>query len=269
MGALSGLTVLCIAQNLPGPATARELMRDGAQVLKIEPPAGDFLLGAAPDWYRVLNDGFQVQRIDLRDPAGWADFVALMQGADLLISSHRRGALARLGLTPGALAELAPNLCWVEIVGDETAPDVPGHDLTYQAEAGLLSPPAMPRSLLADMGGVARATQAALTLLMGRERGDTARHRAVGLRQSAEWLAEPLHLGLTAPGGFLSGVLPEYRIYPLADGWVAAAAMEAHFAARFHAALGADPAAALAGMTRDQVTKLAEDQDIPLVAFQN
>ncbi|MFI0395530.1 CoA transferase [Paracoccus jiaweipingae] len=264
MAAMDGMRVICIASNVPGPAAAGLLAAEGAQVIKVEPPFGDYLQSQAPGWYDELNAGFDIRRIDLRSPDGWAAFTALLTDADVLISSHRRAALTRLGITVPALAQIAPQLCWVEVVGDTDAPDIPGHDLTYQAEAGLLAPPAMPRSLFADLAGVQAAARAALALLMGRGRGDACRHRAVGLRQAALGLTAPLRHGVTAPGGFLSGARPEYRIYALRDGWVAMAALEPHFHDRFRASFGDDPAVALAALTRAQVDDLARARDIPL-----
>ncbi len=66
--------------------------------------------------------------------------------ADVLLTSSRPGSLARLGLGPEELRVEYPCLCYVAIIG-YTAPheDAPGHDLTYLAERGLLSPPDLPR----------------------------------------------------------------------------------------------------------------------------
>lgn len=264
MPALKGISVICIASNVPGPAAAGLLAAEGATVIKVEPPFGDYLQSQAPGWYDELNAGFDIRRINLRNADGWAAFRALLVDADVLISSHRPSALQRLGITAGALAQIAPQLCWVEVVGDAAAPDVPGHDLTYQAEAGLVAPPAMPRSLFADLAGVQDAARAAMTLLLGRQRGDAARHKTVGLRQAAQGLTAPLRHGVTSAGGFLSGARPEYGLYPLRDGWAAVAALEPHFHARFTDVLGPDPAATLAAMTMSEAGEMARNHDIPL-----
>ena len=90
--------------------------------------------------------------------------------------------LARLGLGGEVLATRYPRLCRVQIVGDTRAPDVAGHDLTCQAEAGLLdaAQPTRPSTLVADLTGSREAFAAALALLLGRERGHTERGRTVG-----------------------------------------------------------------------------------------
>lgn len=266
-GPLTGFLGVSLAANIPGPVAVQLLRLEGLSLVKIEPPAGDMLAGAAPELYRELAQGLTVQTIDLRSPEGQRDFQALLQQADLLLTSHRPGALARLGVTQEALGRLNPALCWVEIVGDTDEPEVPGHDLTYQLQVGLARAPQMPTTLMADMSGAQEAARAALALLLARERGSTARHRRIGLKQAAQALALPLRHGLTAPGGWLSGARPEYRLYRLKDGWAGLAALEPHFAVRLHHALGDQSAETfLSGLTVDECNRLAHDQDLPLHA---
>lgn len=265
---LAGLTVLCMATNVPGPAAAAALAAQGMAVIKIEPPAGDLTGQLMPGWYRAINSGAAIETVDLRAPEGQARFHTLCAGADVLISSHRRAALARLGITVPTLAAINPGLCWVEIVGDADAPDLPGHDLTYQASARLLSGEGMPRSLIADLGGAEAAAAAATALIAGRERGKPGRHAVVGLRQTAERFAAPVRHGATVGGGLLSGAVPDYAIYPLRDGFVACAALEPHFAARLAEVSGGDIAGFFAGLSMAQVRALAGDHDLPLEAFE-
>lgn len=264
---LSGLRGVSIAVNVPGPVAAHLLARDGLDVVKVEPPAGDPLLPVAGEMYAELADGMAVQRLDLRSPEGAAALATLLEGADLLITSHRPSALARLGLTAERLAQRHPHLCWVEIVGDEDAPEVPGHDLTYQLQAGLLQPPQMPSTLIADLSGAMLAAQAATALLLGRERGRPERWRRVGLKQAAHLMAWPRRGGLTAPTGLLSGAEPQYRVYALQDGWAAVAALEPHFHARYGQALaGQSPESYFARLTVQDCERLAHDRDLPIHA---
>ncbi|WP_261665081.1 CoA transferase [Deinococcus sp. Marseille-Q6407] len=267
-GPLAGLKAVSLAGNIPGPVAASALLRDGLSVTKVEGPGGDMLAQAAPGLYAELAAGQTVLTLDLRAESGQQAFREQLSGSDLLITSQRPAALARLGVTREALADLNPQLCWVEIVGDTTEPEVPGHDLTYQLQAGLLAPPQMPRSLLADLSGAHEAARAAVTLLLGRERGRPERWRRVGLRQAAEGLALPLRHGLTAEGGWLSGRLPGYRLYALKDGWVGVAALEPHFAGRLEALLdGRRLPEVLGDMTADECNRLAQQHDLPLHAI--
>lgn len=263
---LSGLTAICMAANIPGPAAAAMLAAQGMAVIKIEPPAGDLTGHVMPELYAEMNRAARIETVDLRSEAGQARFRALLAGADVLISSHRRTALARLGITVTALGAAHPRLCWVEIVGDEDAPDVPGHDLTYQAAVGLLGEQ-MPRTLIADMAGAEAAAGAAATLLLARERGRPQRHAVVGLRQAAERFAFPVRHGVTVNGGLLSGRMPGYSIHRLADGMVACAALEPHFAARLAEVAGDDIPGFFAGLTAKDCRALAEAHDLPLEPF--
>lgn len=160
---LEDLRVVSLALNLPGPAAAARLVALGAQVTKVEPPAGDFLAEAAPAYYAELAAGQRVVTIDLKTTAGLAELAGLLDEADLLLTSSRPAALARLGLDWASVHARWPRLCQVAIVGHAGAEaDVPGHDLTYQASVGVLLPPVMPTVLVADLAGAERAVADAL-----------------------------------------------------------------------------------------------------------
>lgn len=266
---LSGFTVITLAPNIPGPLAAASLRDQGARVVKVEAPSGDPLREMSPQWYAQLHQGTEVLTLDLKSEAGQAELHALLFGADLLLTSSRPGALARLGLSPERLTRDFPRLCRVTIVGDTRDPEAASHDLTYQAEAGLIDPaqPAMPRTLVADLMGSREAYAAALGLLLGRERGHPERERVVGLGDAARFAAAPYRVGLTAPGGLLSGAYDNYRLYATADGWVAAAPLEPHFAARWTEALGEDAAATLRTRPTAHWEALAAERDLPLAAL--
>ena len=267
---LSGLTVVSVALNVPGPLAAASLRQDGARVVKVEPPSGDPLAEMNPDWYAELHQGLEIRTLNLKGAAGQAEMRQLLAGADLFLSSSRPSALARLGLGPQDLGAAYPQLCRVSIVGDTREPEVPGHDLTYQVEAGLIDPqnPTMPRTLLADVMGSREAYAAALALLLGRERGHSERERVVGLGDSARFAAAPYRVGLTAAGGILSGERSIYRFYRTLDGWLAAAPLEPHFAERFVQAVGEDPESVIAAQPTAHWLRLAQEQDLPLVAVE-
>ena len=112
-----------------------------------------------------------------------------------------------------------------------------GHDLTYQASLGLVNPPYMPRTLMADMAGAEQAASAALALLLARERCGDAGYEEVPLSGAADAMAEPLRYGMTNTGAMLGGALAEYNIYQTTDGWVAVAALEPHFKKRLEDSL--------------------------------
>lgn len=240
MSALAGIEVVSLAVNIPGPVVAARLRALGASVTKVEPPSGDPLRHHAPRWYARLHDGQTIVRLDLKAGEGRAALERSLAGADLLLTASRPAALARLGLAWEALHGRFSRLCQLQIVGfpapDE---DLPGHDLTFQAAAGLLvDPPRLPFTLLADLVGAERATGEALALLLLRERTGRAACGRVALAEAASALAAPLQAGLCVPAGPLGGALPGYAIYATKDGWIALAALEPHFAERLRASLG-------------------------------
>jgi crotonobetainyl-CoA:carnitine CoA-transferase CaiB-like acyl-CoA transferase len=220
-----------MALNVPGPLAVARLAAEGARVDKIEPPAGDPLQQVCPSWYAELHDQVHVERVDLKSHAGRDRLRELLQGADVFISSQRPSALARLGVDESTL-----QVRWLNIVGDRTEPEVAGHDLTYQAKAGLLTG-SMPVSLFADVMGSERAFAAVLLLL----RQPTGARAEVGLYDSLLPLVAPLRHGVTAPGGLLGGGLPAYRIYHAREGVVAIAALEPAFRTRLYEGLQLPP----------------------------
>ena len=207
---LSGFRAVSIATNLPGPAATHRLAKMGLSILKIEPPSGDALAMAGGGWYDDIKDSLDcIETLNLRSEEGREALGAHLRQADLLITSHRPSALVRLGISKEWLASVNDRLCWLEIVGDVDAPEVPGHDLTYQAEVGLLHGTQMPRTLIADLAGAEDAVVQALGLLLGRERGSATRHAVVGLKQAAARFTQPLQYGLTGDQGPLSGMIPQ------------------------------------------------------------
>jgi len=239
MRPLDGVRVVSLALNLPGPVAARRLLALGARVVKVEPPGGDPMEHYHAGWYRDLAAGQTLLRLDLKAQRDRERFGRLLAKADLLLTASRPAALARLGLDWPTLHKECTRLCQVAIVGyPQPRQNEAGHDLTYQAALGLLNPPHMPRTLLADMAGAEQALSAALTLLLARERGQGCGYVEVALADAADAMAEPLRYETTLPGANLGGGVPEYNIYAAADGWVAVAALEPHFKERMETALG-------------------------------
>lgn len=262
---LAGVRIVTMAQNVPGPLAAARMRSAGAHVTKIEPPTGDPLLAVAPAWHAELHDGIDIERLDLKGEAGRARVIALLQDADVFITSHRPSLLTRLGIDYETLNERLPVLRVLRIFGSVREPERAGHDLTYQAQAGLVGD-AMPRTLVADVIGSERVFSSLLALL----REAPGSMIAVGLVESLEPLIGPLRHGLTTPQGPLGGALPTYRLYAAKTGRVAVAALEAHFERRLYEELQLPPRADLASHFRDRDAAewegWARDRDLPIVA---
>jgi crotonobetainyl-CoA:carnitine CoA-transferase CaiB-like acyl-CoA transferase len=282
--ALRGVRILSLALNLPGPAALMRLVQMGARCTKVNPPAGDPMQHYTPTGYDLLHKGVAHKTLDLKTTAGQAALHQLLPQIDVLLTSFRPSALSKLGLGWKSLHQQYPALSLIEVVG---APgplaEIPGHDLTYQAEVGLVNGLDLPPSLFADMGGALMASEATLkAVLMLKISGKGTRHE-VALSDAAAWRALPRQLRMTTPDGAVGGAHAGYRVYACKNGRVAVAALEPHFAISLCAAAGitlVHPvkdlfkpeihqtiAAFLAGKTRQQLDKLAAAQDIPLLTL--
>ena len=274
--ALAGIRIVSTAVNLPGPVAAAMLRDMGAEIVKVEPPGGDPLAAFAPAWYAALCEGVYVQRIDLKCDAGREHLERQLADADVLVTASRPASLQRLGLAWPDLHARHPRLCHVAILGYAAPRDeVAGHDVTYQGEAGLVTPPSLPRALIADLAGAQRAVSAALELLFARERTGEAGRAQVALAECAALFALPLRHGLTSRDGTLGGADPAYGIYPTRDGWVAVAALEPQFRAALARELRID-VADRAALSRELLTRSAAEWErwaiergLPLAALRD
>ena len=261
---LADIRVVTTAQNVPGPLAVARLHEAGARVTKIEPPSGDPLRQVAPAWYDELHEGIAVEKLDLKNDADRMRAVALIGDADLLITSQRPSRLARLGFDPDSVLARAPRVRLLRILGSTREPEQPGHDLTYQAHAGLLGAE-MPRTLFADVVGSERAFGAALALLM-QPPGSMS---DIGLLECLEPLVAPLRHHLTSRGGPLGGGAPQYRIYAAKTGRVAVAALEPHFETALYdqlqLPLRSDLTARMRERTAEEWAAWARERDLPLV----
>jgi crotonobetainyl-CoA:carnitine CoA-transferase CaiB-like acyl-CoA transferase len=184
MAKLSGLRVLDLSQFLPGPMVTQMMADQGADVLKIEPPAGDPARGMSPFedgmsfWFRSLNRGKRSLVLDLKSSEGKATLWSLIEGADVLLESFRPGVMARLGFDYQTVATKNPRIvyCSISAFGQTgTWADHPAHDIAAQALSGLLSvndgpdgTPVVPGVPASDMAAALTALSAILMALVGR-----------------------------------------------------------------------------------------------------
>ncbi|MBK7547625.1 MAG: CoA transferase [Rhodoferax sp.] len=286
---LRGVRVLSLALNLPGPAAFMRLKALGATCLKVEPPgpkgapagtSGDPMGQYNPTAYATLHAGIKVMTADLKSDKGQAALHKELARTDVLLTSFRPSALDKLGLSWKKLHKLYPSLSMVAIVGALGArAEEPGHDLTYLAEAGLVTGLDLPATLFADMAGAVMASEAALQAVLVQKTSGKGTFQEVALADAATWLALPRTWGLTQPTGSVGGSHAGYRVYACKDGRVAVAALEPHFAAALCQAAGVAAsdirslftlathqaiATFLLSQTRQQLDALAVAKDIPL-----
>ena len=245
---LQGIRVVSLALNLPGPAALMRLRAMGANCVKVHSPAGDPMAQYSSAAYAQLHAGVRTLTLDLKTPQGQAALHTELAQAHVLLTSFRPSALRKLQLDWDTLHAVHPQLSMVCIVGSLGArAEDPGHDLTYLAEHGLVTGTTLPATLYADMAGALMATEAVLQAVLLHSLHGAATHAEVALADAAAHLALPRVWGLTAAAGgadtdtlgkpshhapgMVGGAHAGYRVYACADGRVAVAALEPHFAA--------------------------------------
>ena len=148
-GPLSGIRVLDLTQFLAGPYSTQILADLGAEVIKLESPAGDWsrtlpphFVGRESCYYLSINRNKQGVVIDMKQAAG-LDLVKRLAGkCDILMENFRPGVLDRLGLTYDDLAARNPGLIWCAISGfgqDGPYRNRPAYDMIVQAVSGGMS----------------------------------------------------------------------------------------------------------------------------------
>ncbi|MDP2311616.1 MAG: CaiB/BaiF CoA-transferase family protein [Pseudomonadota bacterium] len=240
--------VIDLSRLLPGPFATLCLQGLGAEVVKIEDPAGgDFVrhvpprIGEHGAWFTALNRGKRSVALDLKRPDGRDALLALLGEADVLVESFRPGVLARLGLAPTELRTRFPRLVIASLTGwGQTGPyaQLPGHDIGFLAIAGLLghADPTVPKLQWADLaaGGLAAALRIAGALLDRSRTGEGA-WLDIAMLDGLIGLQQTQFATLAAgapPDELLTGGVPAYGLYRCSDGgWVSVAALEPPFLA--------------------------------------
>lgn len=135
---LSGVRVLDLSHDIPGPLATLYLADFGAEVIKVEQPGGDQMVAlgprdasGAPISYQALNAGKTLVTLNLKADADRALFLDMVASADVVVEGFRPGVLKRLGIDYEALAGVNPGIILRSISGyGATGPDQAraGHD---------------------------------------------------------------------------------------------------------------------------------------------
>ena len=192
MRKLAGIRVVDLTLFLPGPMMTMMMADQGAEVIKVEPLAGDPAREQAPFeggqsvWFRNLNRGKTSVRLDLKSDVGKAELWSLIEGADVFVEGFRPGVMARLGFDYAAVSARNPRIvyCSISAFGQAGAlAHHPAHDMAVQALAGFLSvndgtdgTPVVPGAPSADMAAGLTALSAVLMALIGREKSGRGDH---------------------------------------------------------------------------------------------
>lgn len=158
-GPLSGLKIVEFAGLGPTPFSAMTLADMGAEVVRIQRPNLQHLMGLK---YDILDRGRGFVELDLKNSADVESAKTLISSADALIEGMRPGVMERLGLGPSDIEALNPKLVYGRMTGwGQTGPlaHAAGHDINYIALSGALhaigpaDTPVIPLNLIGDFGG--------------------------------------------------------------------------------------------------------------------
>ncbi|APW99199.1 CoA transferase [Halobiforma lacisalsi AJ5] len=156
MGALSNLRVLDLTQVLAGPYCTMLLADMGADVVKIERPGGDLIRSNPPfvddaeteaygGYFQSVNRGKRSIELDFGDDEDRADFLSLVEEADVVVENYRSGTMAKYDLEYETLREHNPQLIYSSIrgfgdprTGETHRQGQPSFDLIAQALGGVM-----------------------------------------------------------------------------------------------------------------------------------
>lgn len=251
---LEGLLVLDFTRLLPGPFATQLLANLGADVIKIEDPAlGDYMRTVPPSIqgvsypYLMVNRGKRSLAMDLKKKEAREILYKLVRKTDIVIEQFRPDVMKKLGADYRTLAKRNPQLIYCSFSGyGQTGParNLPGHDITFEAHAGILGVsgdqdghPAIPGVPMADLASGFNAALSILVALRTRDRTGKGEFIDVSIFDTAVSLmvlnlARYLATGEEPVAGeaLLTGRFPFYKLYPTADrGWLAVAVVESKF----------------------------------------
>jgi alpha-methylacyl-CoA racemase len=259
-GPLVGLRVVELAGLGPGPHAAMVLADLGADVVRIDRPAGALRLGN-PELPDPTLRGRRRVAADLKEPAGREAVLRLVDHADVLVEGYRPGVAERLGVGPADCHARNPRLVYGRMTGwgqDGPLAQQAGHDVNYISITGALHAigragdrPVLPLNLVADFGGGSMLLLVGVlaAVLEARSSGrgqvvDAAMVDGTSLLMQMTWAFYGQgHWTDAREANLLDGGTPFYDTYTCADGrHVAVGALEPQFYAQLLDGLGLDPA---------------------------
>jgi crotonobetainyl-CoA:carnitine CoA-transferase CaiB-like acyl-CoA transferase len=296
---LEGVRVLDLGIWRPAPYAAQLLGDLGADIVKVEPPGGDPMRGF-PELFERLTRHKRCIELDLRDDDDRQRAVDIASEVDIAVEGFRPGVADRLGVGYETLRATNPAIVYCSISGygqDGPRAMTPGHDVNYQAYAGVLAPrhgdvPAQPLVPYADLAAGLTAAMAMCAAYVRRLRTGEGEYIDVSMTDVlAHWNGERDGTAIangadTGDGdGVITGV-PGYGVYATADGrWVSlgvtsedrfwsslceAIGLHEHAALPFlermprHAELDAAVARALSRLTRDEAVDRLDRAGVPV-----
>src|SRR3954468_4022638 len=248
-GALAGVRVLDLSAYIAGPYGCALLADLGAEVIKIEPPAGDNLrkypstLEAESRAFLGVNRSKRGVMLDLKRAEDLQRLLALARGADVLVHNFRPGVPERLGIGHEQLRAINPRLVYCAVTGyGETGPlkDKAGYDQVLQTMTGMAAmqgpsggPPQVLYGSVVDYYAASLVAGGVSAALYEREKSGEGQYVGVSLLRSAlamqsarmVWAdSEPRDVGgRDMRSGGITG------IHPTREGWLYISANTPHF----------------------------------------
>jgi crotonobetainyl-CoA:carnitine CoA-transferase CaiB-like acyl-CoA transferase len=224
---LAGIRVVDFSMFVPGPFCSAILADLGAEVIKVEAPAGDPGRGYVPVQFRTENRNKRSIAIDLKNPESGRIIEKLAKQSDIALEGFRPGVAARLGIDAKNLQKVNPRIICCSISGyGQTGPwrERPGHDVNYVAAAGALAfpgqwlkAPARSSLAIADMAGGSFAAIAVLAALHERNQSGKGAQLDLSLFESAFFWAAMRH-SLDAKVDPRAHLFPVNDIFETKDG---------------------------------------------------
>jgi CoA:oxalate CoA-transferase len=214
---LAGLRVLDLTRVLSGPYCTAMLVKNGADVIKIEPPAGDdyrhigpFLQDGQSALFEKVNGGKRSIALDLAKPEDLRVALALVVEADVLVENFRPGVAAKLGIGFEALKILNSKLIYASISGFGQTGEMakrPAYDIVVQAMSGIISvtgqpggPPTLIGESIGDVTAGLFAYNAIMTALYQRHTTGFGQHLDISMLESMLQLQPLIAARLQATG---------------------------------------------------------------------
>jgi crotonobetainyl-CoA:carnitine CoA-transferase CaiB-like acyl-CoA transferase len=231
-GPLAGVRVLDLGAIIAGPFGASLLGELGAEVIKVEPPAGDSFRGPG---FAAYNKGQRGIVLDLQREEGRAAFLRLVEQADVVVDNYRPGVLGRLRLRHEELVEVNPSIVTLSVTGfGEGGPlgNEPGFDPVLQAMSGMMTAqggdgdPVFFTVAVNDVTTAASSAAAVCLALFARARGEGGRRIWTSLAgtsavlQAAQLVRYPGRPPAPRGGTDHPGPADDDRYHRVADGWV-------------------------------------------------
>ncbi|NMH73165.1 CoA transferase [Bacillus sp. RO2] len=248
---LEGIRILDFTNYLPGPYATQRLANLGAEVIKVEPLAGDPArhTGIKHEGtgvvYLANNRGKMSVSVNLKKEHDRERILSLVEGCDVIIESFRPGVMSRFGLDYETVKMRKPDIVYCSITGYGNNGDwskFGSHDINYMALSGLLAQlkdrsgrTIHPSITIADYFGSMAACEMVLALLLKKERSSLGGYHSISLTDVATSLMGT-HLSIHQEVGeeqgitLLNGELISYGIYETKNGrYMALGALEYKF----------------------------------------